>query len=159
MRRGALLLKHYLGTPDPPKRIVYPSNVCIDDGYYIDPDNGKILGHCVELDNNNNNHFLPLYTYNRSWRFTSLFTEFQIALCDQHRLLRMFEKLEKRWEAVKSSYDRVYFLTQKLLLQSLCQRLDIKSTQPATRPISDPRRYRRQMKIFDDLWCAVGESV
>ena len=66
--------------------------------------------------------------------------------------LKCFEELEKAWEKVKGNYTRVYFLTQKLLLQEICTRLNIKSTQPPKRPISDLRRYKAQIAIFNDLW-------
>jgi hypothetical protein len=33
--------------------------------------------------------------------------------------------------------------------------LEIPSTQPVKRPISDIRRYRAQMKIFEELWNGV----
>ena len=63
-----------------------------------------------------------------------------------------FEAIERVWEQEKSKYTRVYFLTQKLLLQEICPRLRIPSTQPTKRPISDIRRYRAQIRIFEDLW-------
>jgi hypothetical protein len=125
--------------------------VVVEDGYYINTRTGHVLYQCCELDDNNG-YFQPLYHYNRSWRFVSLFHEFQIPIESQRILLRTFELLERVWEETKSKYKRVYFLTQKVLLQEITRRLCIASTQPTKRPISDIRRYQQQILIFDDLW-------
>jgi hypothetical protein len=124
----------------------------VDQGLRTNPHTGEVYGQHLELDENVNGHFVPLYYYNRSWRFMGLFTEYEIPITQQGQVLTMFEQLEKVWEREKSRYDRVYFLTQKVLLQEITQRLGIPSTQPNTRPISDKRRYQRQMVIFEDLW-------
>ena len=75
-----------------------------------------------------------------------------IALPDQTVALNYFEALEKVWEKEKENYTRVYFLTQKVILQEICRRLCIPSSQPSKRPISDLRRYKAQIKIFNALW-------
>ena len=80
------------------------------------------------------------------------FNNYDIALPDQTIALNYFEALEKVWEKQKENYVRVYFLTQKVILQEICKRLCIASSQPAKRPISDLRRYKAQIKIFDALW-------
>ena len=152
MDRVEALLRHINGTPTPKRRITLPCGVCVDDGFFVDPSTGRVLGRCIELSQNENNHFLPIYYYNRSWRFVSLFTQYNIRLVDQGVTLQMFERLEQVWEKVKSNYERVYFLTQKLLLQEITKRLGIPSTQPTRRPISDLKRYCRQLQIFNDLY-------
>ena len=124
----------------------------VEDGLYVDPETGLVKGRHLELDRNVNGHYSPIYYYNRSWRFIGLFNLFDIDFRDQVTVLRCFEALEKAWEEVKQNYTRVYFLSQKLLLQEICNRLDIASTQPAKRPISDLRRYKAQIAIFNDLW-------
>ena len=124
----------------------------VADGLRTNAATGEVYGQHLELDQNTNGHFLPLYYYNRSWRFMGLFSEFQIPIIDQGRVLHVFEQLEKVWEQEKGKYERVYFLTQKVLLQEITRRHGISSTQPTTRPISDKRRYKRQLAIFEDLW-------
>ena len=71
--------------------------------------------------------------------------------------MQCFEALEKVWEDTKEKYIRVYFLTQKLLLQEITIRLGIPSTQSSSRPISDLKRYKAQISIFDDLWKILKE--
>ena len=124
----------------------------VEDGFYIDPDTGVVQGRHLDLDQNTMGHYSPLYYYNRSWRFIGLFSIYSIHITDQGTALEYFERLEKAWEDTKSKYTRVYFLTQKLLLQQICTRLGIASMQPAKRPISDLKRYRAQIDIFNDLW-------
>jgi len=124
----------------------------VEDGLYVDPTTGIVMGRHLELDRNVNGQYSPIYYYNRSWRFIGLFNLYNIDFRDQTITLRCFEQLEKAWEKVKQNYTRVYFLTQKLLLQEICTRLKIASTQPAKRPISDLRRYKAQIEIFNDLW-------
>ena len=146
------LLRHYLGTK--PTVAVELGRAVIEDGFYVDPETGIVLGRYLELDSHSGNS-APLYYYNRSWRFTALFSAYSIPLEHQYQTLRYFELLEEVWEREKSKYKRVYFLSQRLLLQEITKRLDIPSTQPAKRPISDIRRYRAQMKIFEELWNGV----
>ena len=121
------------------------------DGFYIEANTGVLMGRHLELDNNTGS-YSPIYYYNRSWRFIGLFSLYAISLFDQSTTLRYFESLEKAWEDTKSKYKRVYFLTQKLILQEITKRLSISSTQPPKRPISDIRRYKAQLSIFNDLW-------
>ena len=151
-----LLLQHYLGTK--PAVSVDLGRAVIEDGFYVDPETGLVLGRSLELDSHSGSAS-PLYYYNRSWRFTSLFSAYSIPLEYQHQTLHYFELLEEVWEREKSKYKRVYFLSQRLLLQEITKRLDIPSTQPAKRPISDIRRYRAQMKIFNALWNGIGRGV
>ena len=122
----------------------------IEDNFYIDKD-GVLLGSCYDLDSNTG-AYNPIYYYNRSWRFIGLFNVYQIPLQCQGIVLQRFEALESVWEDTKDQYSRVYFLTQKLLLQEITRRLGIPSTQSPDRPISDRKRYLAQMAIFDDLW-------
>ena len=141
--------------PGPPS----PSRTCIVvDGFYVDPETGIVKGRHLDLDYNTRGHFCPLYYYNRSWRFIGLFNMFKISFEDQSVVLKYFEDIEKAWEQAKENYDRVYFLTQKLLLQEICKRLDIPSSQSPKRPISDLRRYRAQISIFDALWKIVVDN-
>ena len=123
----------------------------IVDGFYIERDTGILKGRHLELDNNTGN-YCPIYYYNRSWRFIGLFSLYAISLYDQTTALQYFERLERAWEETKSKYKRVYFLTQKLILQEITKRLSISSSQPRKRPISDIRRYNAQLAIFNDLW-------
>ena len=136
----------------PPHPEPFDRRRCIlEGGYYIHPDTGMLLGRHLELDMNKG-PYAPIYHYNRSCRFIGLFFMFHINIRQQGECLRMFEAIEKVWESEKAKYTRVYFLTQKLVLQEITTRLCIPSTQPATRPISDIRRYRAQLKIFNALW-------
>ena len=123
----------------------------IVDGFYLDED-GVLLGPALDLDINRKGPYSPLYYYNRSWRFIGLFNVFSIPLRQQGTVLDYFEALETVWEDTKGKYTRVYFLTQKLLLQEITRRLGIPSTQPPGRPISDRKRYNAQMDIFNQLW-------
>ena len=146
------LLRHYLGTKVKTTRDL--GRPAIEDGFYVDRETGIVLGRYLELDSHSSSN-APLYYYNRSWRFTALFSAYSIPLQHQHQTLRYFELLEKVWERMKSNYHRVYFLSQRLLLQEITKRLGIPSTQPTKRPISDLRRYRTQIAIFEDLWKGV----
>jgi hypothetical protein len=121
------------------------------EGFYVDRTTGVVCGRHLELDTNSGSA-APIYYYNRSWRFVGLFNNYDIALPDQTIALNYFEALEKVWEKEKENYARVYFLTQKVILQEICRRLCIPSSQPAKRPISDLRRYKAQIKIFNALW-------
>jgi hypothetical protein len=128
------------------------------DGFYVDPDTGVVKGRHLDLDDNVRGHFCPLYYYNRSWRFIGLFNLFNISFRQQGVVLKAFEAVERAWEAEKEKYNRVYFLTQKLLCQEICRRLDIGSTQDPKRPISDLKRYKAQIAIFEDLWKIVLDN-
>ena len=128
-----------------------PTSWMVVDSFYIDEE-GVVLGTHLDLDNNTSGSYNPLYYYNRSWRFIGLFNAYHIPIHKQGLVLQRFEELERAWEDTKDRYTRVYFLTQKLLLQEITRRLGISSTQPSRRPISDRKRYRAQMDIFDDLW-------
>ena len=86
----------------------------VEDGLYVDPTTGIVMGRHLELDRNVNGQYSPIYYYNRSWRFIGLFNLYNIDFRDQTITLRCFEQLEKAWEKVKQNYTRVYFLTQKL---------------------------------------------
>ena len=126
-------------------------NCTVVEGYYVDQTTGVVCGRHLDLDANNGSA-APIYYYNRSWRFIGLFNSYDIALPDQTVALNYFEALEKVWEKEKEKYTRVYFLTQKVILQEICRRLCIPSSQPPKRPISDIRRYNAQIKIFNALW-------
>ena len=128
----------------------------IAEGFYLD-ECGVVLGRCIDLDINVRGYYSPLYYYNRSWRFIGLLNVFQVPIRCQGRVLQCFEALEKVWEDTKEKYTRVYFLTQKLLLQEITTRLAIPSPQPSSRPISDLKRYKAQISIFDDLWKILKE--
>lgn len=128
------------------------------EGFYVDPNTGEIRGRHLDLDDNVRGHFCPLYYYNRSWRFIGLFNMFELTFPAQNIVLRYFENIEEAWEKTKDKYTRVYFLTQKLILQEICKRLSIASTQNPKRPISDLRRYKAQIAIFNDLWKIVLEN-
>ena len=137
--------------PVPPKAKLHKTCIVID-GFYVDPDTGVVKGRHLDLDENVRGHFCPLYYYNRSWRFIGLFNLYNISFLEQGTVLKHFEAVERAWEHEKEKYDRVYFLTQKLLLQEICSRLDVKTTQDPKRPISDLKRYNAQIAIFEELW-------
>ena len=143
------LLRHYLGKPIRTKRDL--GHCVVEDGFYVDQYTGIVKGRYLELDSHSGSN-APLYYYNRSWRFTALFSIYSVPLQHQYNTLRHFEALEQVWERVKTDYCRVYFLSQRLLLQEITKRLGIPTSQPTKRPISDLRRYRKQMEIFDELW-------
>ena len=128
------------------------------DGFYVDETTGVVHGRHLDLDENVRGHFCPLYYYNRSWRFIGLFNMYNISFLDQGIVLKYFEEVEKAWEQEKEKYSRVYFLTQKLLLQEICRRLDIPTTQDPKRPISDLKRYLAQIVIFEALWKIVLDN-
>lgn len=123
----------------------------LEHGLYLHPETGVLLGRHLELDMNKG-PYAPIYHYNRSCRFIGLFFLYHIHITRHSECLRQFEAIEQVWEDTKSKYTRVYFLTQKLCLQEICSRLSIPSSQPSGRPISDLRRYRAQIEIFEDLW-------
>ena len=152
MDRAEALLNYVKGNTQPKKSIILPCNVSVEEGFFVDISSGRVVGRCVELSLNENNHYLPIYYYNRSWRFTALCSQYNIRLVDQGVTLHTFECLERAWEKTKTNYTRVYFLSQRLLCQMITRRLEIQSTQPKTRPISDLKRYRAQLAIFNDLW-------
>ena len=129
----------------------------IEEGFYLDED-GVVIGRCIDLDINVSGPYCPLYYYNRSWRFIGLFNVYQIPIRSQSVVLRWFESLESAWEDTKEQYGRVYFLTQKLILQEITRRLEIPSAQPDRRPISDMKRYKAQIDIFNALWKKVLSS-
>ena len=129
----------------------------IQEGFYLDSD-GVVIGRCIDLDINAHGSYSPIYYYNRSWRFIGLFNVYLIPIQFQGLVLSWFEQLESAWEATKEKYKRVYFLTQKLILLEITTRLGIPSAQPRTRPISDLKRYRAQIRILNDLWKFVIES-
>ena len=145
---------HGLAPVTPPLR-----HTClVVDGFYVDPNTGIVKGRHLDLDDNVRGHFCPLYYYNRSWRFIGLFNMYDISFRDQSIVLKHFEDIETAWEQAKENYDRVYFLTQKLLLQEITKRLGIYTSQSPKRPISDLRRYRAQIAIFDALWKIVVDN-
>ena len=141
----------------PPHERLHRTCIVIE-GFYVDPYTGLLRGRHLDLDDNVRGHFCPIYYYNRSWRFIGLFNLFKLSFPDQNTVLKYFENIEKAWEQVKGKYTRVYFLTQKLILQEICKRLSIQSTQDPKRPISDLRRYRAQIAIFNDLWKIVLDN-
>ncbi len=143
--------------PREPRAKLHKTCLVID-GFYVDPDTGVVKGRHLDLDENVRGHFSPLYYYNRSWRFIGLFNLYNIHFREQGTVLKHFEAVERAWEQEKEKYDRVYFLTQKLLLQSICLRLDIVTTQDPKRPISDLKRYNAQMVIFEALWKIVLDN-
>ena len=145
----ARILLEYLGVQ--PVKKMKMRDLVIAEGFYVNQHTGVICGRHLELDSHNSCS-APLYYYNRSWRFTALFNTYSIAREDQYETLQAFEALEKVWEREKKKYDRVNFLSQRLLLQEITKRLDIPSTQPRKRPISDLRRYKAQIKILNELW-------
>ena len=137
--------------PSPPYTVFAYPTIC-EDGMLIDSNTGVVLRTHLEIDKNHNGHFCPIYFYNRSWRFSALFSQYKIPRADQHRALQCFEALEKVWEQTKAKYKRTYFLSQRLILQQITTRLDIPSAQPSKRPIADLRRFNAQMLIFNELW-------
>ena len=149
------MLKRLAGLVSPP-RGKFEWHI-IAEGFYLD-ENGVLLGRAIDLDINRNGPYSPLYYYNRSWRFIGLFNVFNIPMRSQGIVLQWFEALEAVWEDTKEKYTRVYFLTQKLLLQEITRRLAIPSTQSPKRPISDRKRYRAQMVILNDLWKKVCKN-
>ena len=146
-----LALCRLVGLSSPALRPAWAQWHTIVEGFYLDED-GVVLGRCIDLDINMTGPYSPLYYYNRSWRFIGLFNVYQIPVRSQGIVLQWFEALEAVWEETKGLYGRVYFLTQKLLLQEITKRLHIPSTQSSRRPISDIKRYTA------DLWKNVLEN-
>ena len=146
---AALCASSVVGNLAPPP--LQRRTICVD-GMVIDPATGVVIRPYLEIDQNHNGHFSPIYVYNRSWRFAGLFSQYKIPRADQHRTLACFEALEKVWERTKEKYERTYFLSQRLILQQITNRLGVASTQPPKRPIADLRRFNAQMVIFEELW-------
>ena len=68
------LLELYWGKVDvQPKMHKY---CLVEDGFYVDPKSGVLMGRHLDLDLNTMGHYSPLYYYNRSWRFIGLFSVF-----------------------------------------------------------------------------------
>ena len=126
------LLARYLRKPEQTDRYLSRRNCTVVDGFYVDTETGIVCGQYLDLDANNGSA-APIYYYNRSWRFVALFNNYNISLPNQTVALDYFEALEKVWEKEKKNYTRVYFLTQKVILQEICKRLSIPSSQPAKR--------------------------
>ena len=145
------LLKLYKGEPARP--VQSRANLIIEDGMYIDRETGRLCGRHLDLDSNSG-QYNPIYFYNRSWRFIGLFNKNGIHVRDQGKVLSTFEALERVWEKRKEKYERTYFLTQTLILQEIVRRLEIAAADGFVehRPISDLRRYKAQIKIFNELW-------
>ena len=126
-----------------------PNKLFVVDGFVVDLDTGDVHGQyiCVDTCSYTNQ---PLFIYNRSVRFEELVWKSQVPGPFIPRVLQVFSVLEQVWEKHKSSFERKYFLTQRLLLQEICRLLGC-SCSIVGRPIRDKRRYKKQIEILKRL--------
>ena len=131
-----------------PKPRPIPTGTIID-GFVVDVTTGVVHGQYLAIDDQDYTK-QPLFIYNRSVRFEDLVWRNRVPGPHIKDVLTLFTSLETVWEAHKSSFNRKYFLTQRLLLQEICRIVgctcDIKG-----RPIRDKRRYKKQIVIFHEL--------
>ena len=123
--------------------------VCVE-GMMLNPQTGIVLRCDLSLDAGPYGYCAPIYTYDRTNRFSCLLMPSGVPMCSRHLVIRVFEQLEKLWEDTKTKYERKYFLSQKLVLREVCRRLGVKCNLPVA--IRDTKRRRSQMRIFEDMW-------
>lgn len=122
----------------------------IEDGLVFDSSTGILIRRELVLDEGCYGYCAPLYTYDRTNRFSCLLSPSGVPLERRGLVIRVFEQLEQQWEATKEKYDRKYFLSQKLVLRQITTRLGISCTLPIA--IRDRKRRSKQLRIFDDMW-------
>ncbi len=129
-----------------------PSDVreIVEDGLRIDAMTGCVIGRDLSLDAGTYGFCAPIYSYDRTNRFSCLLTPSGVPMHKRHLVIRVFEQLEKRWEDTKEKYSRKYFLSQKLVLREICSRLGVSCNLPVA--IRDTKRRRKQMSIFESMW-------
>ena len=123
--------------------------VCVE-GVLLNPQTGVVLRCDLSLDAGPYGYCAPIYTYDRTNRFSCLLTPSGVPVSSRHLVIRVFEQLEKLWEDTKTEYDRKYFLSQKLVLREVCRRLGVACNLPVA--IRDSKRRRNQMRIFESMW-------
>ena len=134
-----------------------PSGSSVDQGFIWDKD-GVLIGNHLELDNFQEGGCHPLWVYNRTQRFQYLLTPAGISRADHERVLRTFESLESAWKATKADYSpRKYFLSQRVCLQLICAKLNIRKKKNSKPPIRDKKRLRDQTMIFNKLWSLIED--
>ena len=121
-----------------------------EEGFVFEAHTGRVVRRQLVLDEGPYGYCAPLYTYDRTNRFSCLLSPCGVPLPKRGLIIRVFEQMEAQWESTKEKYERKYFLSQKLVLRELCQRLGV----PCNLPISirDRNRRRKQLRIFDDMW-------
>ena len=146
------LLRLARGEQNVPKK--NPSSVeatlIIEDGVILDANTGFLVRRQLVLDEGPYGYCAPLYTNDRTNRFSCLLSPSGVPLDKRNLVIRVFEQLEQQWETTKDKYARKYFLSQKLVLREVCHRLGIPCNLPVS--IRDRNRRRKQLSIFDDMW-------
>ena len=122
----------------------------VEDGLILDANTGRVLRSDLSLDAGPYGFCAPIYSYDRTNRFSCLLTPAGVPIGKRHLVIRVFEQLEQLWESTKENYKRKYFLSQKLVLREICLRLGIPCSLPIA--IRDTKRRRNQMRIFDKMW-------
>ena len=102
-----------------PIQPVVPSvaNTVLVDGLVLDVSTGVVLRADLSLDAGPYGFCAPIYTYDRTNRFSCLLMPSGVPMNSRHLVIRVFEQLEKLWEDTKEKYERKYFLSQKLVLR------------------------------------------
>ena len=140
----------------PPPIHKEPSGCIVADGFVVDPSTGVVLGPYICIQDQDYTK-QPIFIYNRSVRFEDLVWRSKVPGHCIKDVLTLFSALEEVWEAHKSSFDRKYFLTQRLLCQQLCFIVGCECSIKG-RPIRDKRRYKKQIVIFEQLLRLFSES-
>ena len=134
----------------------YLAPCCTVEGGFIWNSKGEMIGSHLQLDNFQEGGCHPLWVYNRTQRFQYLLTPAGISRADHETVLRTFESLESAWKATKPDYaPRKYFLSQRVCLQLICSKLNIKKKVTSKPPIRDKKRLRDQTVIFNTLWSMI----
>ena len=147
------LLRLARGDLNAPKKqtTIAPEDTLItEDGLVVDSSTGFVIRRHLVLDEGPYGYCAPLYTYDRTNRFSCLLSPCGIPLEKRSLVIRVFEQLEQQWESTKEKYTRKYFLSQKLVLREVCSRLGINCNLPIS--IRDRHRRKKQLRIFDDMW-------
>ena len=126
------------------------------EGGFIWDSQGNLIGSHLQLDNFQEGGCHPLWVYNRTQRFQYLLVPAGIGRSDHETVLRTFESLESAWKATKADYaPRKYFLSQRVCLQLICSKMNIKKKATSKPPIRDKKRLREQTAIFNTLWSMI----
>ena len=145
-----LILARASDTPPTEPTAKELKNLIVEDGLVFDSHTGILVRRELVLDEGPYGYCAPLYTYDRTNRFSCLLSPSGVPLESRGLVIRVFEQLETQWEATKEKYQRKYFLSQKLVLRQITSRLGIPCTLPVA--IRDRKRRRKQLSIFDDMW-------
>ena len=98
--------------------------------------------------------------YNRSQRFQHLLSPSGVSRKDHEAVLRTFEALEGAWKTTRDDYlPRKYFLSQRVCLDLICNKLGICKRARTKPPIRDKKRFLLQKNIFNKLWTMIQPEI